>query len=136
MHPELGRIIRFAVVGLSSTGVYFGLLWALRGLVPSVLLLTALCYLASMVYNYVLQSFFTFKAGRPTRRTLVRFVLMHMLAMALNSGLMEGLVNGLRIPMFVAQIAVTGLISVMVFLISKHWVYHQTEEIGSNSAPA
>jgi putative flippase GtrA len=123
MLAELGRIFRFALVGLSSTAIYFALLWCLRDFIASVIALTALCYLISMVYNFVLQSAFTFRAGAPTRHSLLRFALMHFAAMGINSALMAGLVTGLRVPMFAAQILVTALISVTVFVLSKHWVY-------------
>lgn len=123
MLAELGRIFRFALVGLSSTVVYFALLWGLRGFIGSVIVLTAVCYLVSMVYNFVLQSSFTFRAGAPTRHSLLRFALMHLMAMGINSGLMAGLVTGLQVPMFAAQIGVTALVSIFVFLLSKHWVY-------------
>lgn len=120
---ELGRIGRFALVGLSSTGLYFALLWGLRGAIGSVPVLAAVCYAISMVYNYVLQSWFTFRAGRPTGRSVLRFVAMHLGAMALNSALMAGLVEGIGAPLFAAQVVVTGIVSVLVFLVSKHWVY-------------
>lgn len=120
---NLRQIVSFVLVGASSTGLYFLLLWALRGTIASTLLLTAACYAISMVYNYVLQSWLTFRAGPPTRRSMARFVAMHLGAMALNSGLMAGLVDGLRLPLYGAQIAVTLVISALVFLVSKHWVY-------------
>lgn len=123
MPAELGRIFRFALVGLSSTALYFALLWALRDVVGGVIALTALCYLASMVYNFVLQSTFTFRAGPPTRHSLFRFASMHGAAMGINSAAMAGLVTGLDMPMFGAQVVVTALVSIFVFLLSKHWVY-------------
>jgi putative flippase GtrA len=128
-YPDLSRVLRFILVGVSSTALYFSLLWVLRNWIPNIIALTALCYLASMIYNCVVQSFFTFRTGRPTTRILVRFGMMHLLALGLNSGLMHGLVSGLGIAMFVAQIAVTLLISMMVFLISKHWVFARQEQL-------
>lgn len=121
--PHLRQVLCFVLVGASSTGLYFLLLWALRGSIASILLLTASCYGISMIYNYVLQSWLTFRAGPPTRRSLSRFGAMHMGAMALNSLLMAGLVEGLGTPLFLTQIMVTGFISAMIFIVSKRWVY-------------
>lgn len=123
MPSEFGKILRFAAVGLSSTGFYMAALWALSGWIGSVIALTAFCYLLSMAYNFVLQGTFTFRAGRPTKQALLRFCTMHLAAMTFNSGLMYLLVSGLRVPLFGAQIVVTALISVFVFLLSKAWVY-------------
>lgn len=123
MLAELGRILRFALVGLSSTAVYLVLLWLLKGWIASVVLLTTLCYLLSTAYNYILQSVFTFRAGRLAMYSARRYALAHLLAMGLNSGLMAWLVTGLQIPLFVAQIMVTALVSVLVFILSRNWVF-------------
>ena len=120
---HLRQILSFVLVGASSTGLYFLLLWALRGGIASTLLLTACCYGISMVYNYILQSWVTFRSGPPTRRSMSRFVAMHASAMALNSGLMAGLVDGLQLPLYMTQVVVTFFISAMIFVVSKHWVY-------------
>ena len=120
---HLRQILSFVLVGASSTGLYFLLLWALRGSIASTLLLTACCYGISMVYNYILQSWVTFRSGPPTRRSMSRFVAMHASAMALNSGLMAGLVDGLQLPLYMTQVVVTFFISAMIFVVSKHWVY-------------
>lgn len=123
MRSELGRALRFIAVGLSSTAFYLAALWALGRWIHSLIILTALCYLLSMACNFVLQSTFTFRAGPPTRHALLRFGTMHLLAMAGNSGLMYLLVSDWRIPLFGAQVAVTGVISVCIFIVSKTWVY-------------
>ncbi|MET0249979.1 MAG: GtrA family protein [Sphingobium sp.] len=133
MRAELGRIFRFALVGLSSTAIYFVLLWGLRDAIGSVIILTAVCYLVSMVYNFVLQSAFTFRAGPPTRHAVLRFALMHCMAMGINSASMAGLVTGLHMPMFAAQVVVTALVSILVFLASKHWVYGPGPQSGAGT---
>ena len=120
---HLRQILSFVLVGASSTGLYFLLLWSLRGSIASTLLLTACCYGISMIYNYILQSWVTFRSGPPTRRSMSRFVVMHASAMALNSGLMAGLVDGLQLPLYMTQVVVTFFISAMIFVVSKHWVY-------------
>lgn len=126
MSPTLVRLrqpISFLAVGASSTAVYFLMLWALQGQIESTILLTAWCYAGSMVYNYILQSLITFRAGAPTGRSVTRFVVMHGVAMALNSLVMAALVDGLQLPIFASQVLVTGGITIMVYLVSKHWVY-------------
>ncbi|RCW81072.1 GtrA family protein [Paracoccus lutimaris] len=121
--PHLRQVLSFVLVGASSTGLYFLLLWALRGSIPSTFALTACCYGVSMIYNYILQSWLTFRAGPPTRRSMSRFVIMHLTAMAMNSLLMAGLVDGLHLPLYQTQIGVTLFISAMIFIVSKRWVY-------------
>ena len=48
---NLRQIISFILVGATSTGMYFLLLWALRGSISSTTLLTACCYGISTVDN-------------------------------------------------------------------------------------
>ncbi|MDQ7263611.1 GtrA family protein [Paracoccus sp. PS-1] len=122
---DLRQVLRFVLVGASSTGLYFLLLWLFRDRVESIILLTSFCYAVSMVYNYALQSWLTFRAGPPNLRSMLRFLAMHLTAMALNSLMMAALVDGLGAPLFPAQILVTAIISAMIFLVSKHWVYRR-----------
>lgn len=123
MFMGIRQAAKFGLVGLSSTGLYFLLLVLLEGKIGSLPLLTACCYVLSMCYNYLLQSWFTFRAGRPTKATIMRFVQMHLGALAFNSSMMTVLVEGLRAPLFPAQVVVTGLIAISTYLISKKWVY-------------
>ncbi|QRZ14409.1 GtrA family protein (plasmid) [Paracoccus methylovorus] len=123
--PDLWQIFRFVLVGASSTGLYFLLLWVFQDRIDSIIALTSVCYAISMVYNYALQSWLTFRAGPPNIRSMLRFITMHLTAMASNSLLMAALVDGLHAPLFPAQIGVTAIISAMIFLVSKHWVYRQ-----------
>jgi len=123
--PDFLQILRFILVGGASTGVYFLLLWVFQGRVGGIVLLTALCYTVSMIFNYALQSSITFRAGPPTRRSMLRFAVMHLGAMMLNSALMAGLVEGLNVSLFPAQILVTAIISALVYMVSRQWVYHR-----------
>jgi putative flippase GtrA len=115
--------ISFIAVGASSAALYFVLLWALQDRIANTLILTAGCYLASMIYNFGLQGWLTFGSGRPSRRRFFRFAVVHALAMTVNSLLMWGLVDGLAMPLIASQLLVTAGITVAVFLASKHWIY-------------
>lgn len=123
---ELSRILRFVIVGASSTLLYFALLWALKGAIASTPVLTAICYMLSMAYNYLVQSWFTFQFKAHTRKSVSRYFVMQASAMVVNSGVMTLLVDGIGMSLFVAQVFVTGCVAIMVFLTSKHWVYRVT----------
>ncbi|WP_134726654.1 GtrA family protein [Paracoccus luteus] len=125
---NLMQAARFGLVGLSSTGVYFLLLFLLQGKIGNLPLLTACCYVLSMIYNFLLQGWFTFGAGRPGKATAARFVAMHLGALAFNSAAMTALVEGLGVPLFPAQVATTGVIAVSTYLVSRHWVYPRAIE--------
>jgi putative flippase GtrA len=123
--PDLAEALRFgrfALVGLASTGLYFGLLVALAGAIGRVWLLTMLCYAASMAFNYLAQARYTFRAGAASATRLRRYALMHAAAMALNSAAMTALA-ALGWPLLVAQVLVTGALTLGTFLTSRHWVF-------------
>ncbi|AGT11178.1 GtrA family protein [Paracoccus aminophilus] len=117
------EVVTFLLVGLSSTAVYFSLLWALQGLTPRVAVLAAICYLASMIWNFVLQRSLTFRHRSPSRGAPYRFGLMHGVALGLNSLTMWALVERAGLPLYAAQIGVTTLIAALIYLASSRWVF-------------
>lgn len=117
------QALRFAMIGAASTALYFGLLMALRPLIPSTLVLTAVCYALSMGFNFLAQGMFTFQVQRLSARQMRRYLLMQGGALVLNSGAMALLVDGAGVHILVAQVFVTGGITVATFLISRSWVY-------------
>lgn len=117
------QMLRFVLIGLSSTGLYFTLLILLEPLIPSVMLLAAVCYLISMAFNFLAQALFTFQVQRLSSQQLVRYSIMLGTALLLNSAMMGALVNVLDLRLVVAQLIVTSIITVMTFALSKTWVY-------------
>ncbi len=119
---ELGRIMRFGFVGLLSVGIYM-LVFALtiRWLQPTPASL--LSYLLSMLLNFVLQSRFSFRQQALSRTSAVRFVLMHLLCMSLNSGLLWLATEPLGLPTMLSQAAIVVFIAGLSYLISRFWVY-------------
>lgn len=117
------QIIRFLATGLASTGLYFALLVILIPFVPSVIFLTAICYIISMGANFMAQAFFTFEVKRLSAKQLRRYVTMHGSAMLINSAAMSILVNNFHIQFFASQVLVTGFITILTFTVSKSWVY-------------
>jgi hypothetical protein len=59
------KFLKFAMVGLASTMIYFLLLAVMSEFIANILILTAVCYALSMLLNYLMQSLYTFRAGAP-----------------------------------------------------------------------
>lgn len=118
------RVLKFGVVGLTSVGIYFAFLVALRPLIMAPAALAAVCYALSAVANYVLQSRITF-GRRDVARTgaIMRYAAMHGLCMAINSAIMHGLVSELGQNLYLSQIAATGVVAIVSFALSALWVY-------------
>ena len=123
MTKEQQRAVRFIVIGLLSTGLYFGLLILFRPLIASTFWLTAFCYGLAMCLNFLAQGFFTFEAKALSHRNLGRYIVMQGSALLLNSLAMALFVDRFGMPLLLSQVFVTGVITVMVYFVSKTWVY-------------
>ena len=119
---ELGRMVRFGLVGVLSVGLYMLLFTTIVRLVPPVPA-SLLAYLLSMVVNFVLQARFSFRQQALSGTSAVRFVLMHMLCMGLNSSLLWLTTGPLGLPVLPAQSAIVVFIAGLSYVISRFWVY-------------
>lgn len=116
-------LIRFGVVGLGSIAVYFLVLYLLNGKIADTIILTGVAYVTSAVFNFVLQNYFTFKAKGVGAGRVLKYVLMHLLCMTINSGLMYVLVDVAGNNLFVSQLFVTGIVAGVSFGLSYFVVY-------------
>ena len=123
MKEEQLQFLRFALIGVASTALYFTLLIGLGPLIESIIFLTLICYTVSMALNFLAQGLFTFQQRRLTARQMGRYAVMHGCALVANSGAMAMLVDGLGVTILLAQVMVTGGIMIGTFLLSRNWVY-------------
>lgn len=117
------QVIWFAVIGLASTALYFVLLIGLKPLLPSVILLTAVCYVIAMGFNFLGQGMLTFQVKRLSGGQIGRYLSMHSGALLVNSLAMAALVERLNIHILASQAFVTGCITLATYGLSKTWVY-------------
>lgn len=123
MSGRNGRPVRFVVIGLASTGLYFAFLLGLRPLIASTAALAALCYALSMAFNYAAQGLWTFGIARLSKRSLGRYTVVQGGALTTNAVVMGGLVDWFGLPLLPSQIMVTGLVAIGVYCLSALWVY-------------
>ncbi|SMD03272.1 GtrA family protein [Primorskyibacter flagellatus] len=123
MNKEINRTLRFGLIGIASTGGYFVLLILLGPVISSTILLTALCYGMAMVFNFLAQGLFTFKAKRLTGTQLVRYVTMQGTALIANSSAMFVVVDQWGLPLIPAQLIVMACVTISTYLASRNWVY-------------
>jgi len=87
--PMSTMLVRFALVGLGGTAVYYALLWSLveLGGVP-VLGASSVAFCVVVAENYLLHRRWTFASRVPHRAALPRFVLVAGCGAALNGAVM------------------------------------------------
>ena len=123
MTSLLALAFRFGVVGLGSVGVYFIALMLLRPVIESTIALTAAAYVISAVFNFMLQNFFTFRAAGVHLGKVVKYIGMHGICMIINSGLMYVFVDQWGQNLYLSQIATTGVVAAVSFVLSYSYVY-------------
>ncbi|WP_342070396.1 GtrA family protein [Yoonia algicola] len=123
MNEDIKRTLRFGLIGVASTVIYFVLLIGMRPFIDSTIYLTAFCYGTAMVFNFFAQGLFTFRAERLAGIHLVRYVVMQGVALVINSGAMFVAVDQLGLGLILAQVIVTACVTVGTYLASKNWVY-------------
>lgn len=119
----LWTITKFGLVGLSSVAVYFVLLALLRPVIPSTILLTATAYVGSAVFNFIFQSRVTFKTNDYSKSTLLKYIIMHIICMGINSSVMYLMVDITQINIWISQIFTTSIVAGVSFILSYRWVY-------------
>ena len=113
---------KFGAVGLTTVGLYFVVLALARPFIANVVVLSLTAYVASAVFNFAAQATVTF-GSTPTGARLVRYILMHLLCMAMNAVLIYILVERLGVGFYFAQVLLTVIIAGTSFTLSHLWVY-------------
>ena len=113
---------KFGAVGLTTVGLYFVVLALARPFIANIVVLSLTAYVASAVFNFAAQARVTF-GSTPTGARLVRYILMHLLCMAMNATLIHTLVERIGMGFYPAQLLVTVIIAGTSFILSHLWVY-------------
>ncbi len=123
MNAELARTLRFGLIGIASTGFYFLLLIILRPLIPSTMLLAAICYAIAMAFNFLAQGLFTFQTTKLTGKQLGRYIVVQGTALIVNSVALAGAVDRMGFALIPSQLVITAVVTVCVYVVSKRWVF-------------
>ena len=84
---------------------------------------SVLAYALSALVNFVMQSRFTFRQQALSGSSAVRFVLMHLFCMGVNSGLLWLATGPLGQPAMISQTVIVVFVAGLSYLISRAWVY-------------
>lgn len=119
--PKFGK---FAAVGLVGTGVYYLVLWGLVELIGAhVLVASSIAFLVVALENYVFHYAWTFRATRPHRNAVPRFLGMNVAGFGLNWGVMYAGVSNLGLNYLLVQAIAIALVVVWNFGLSLLWIF-------------
>ncbi|WP_426978684.1 GtrA family protein [Pseudarthrobacter sp. O4] len=127
------EVARFLIVGGLSFAIDFGLLTLLHEVFGVELwLATPIAFLTSLVFNFVLQRVFTFRAQNGRSVSLLKYCLL----VAFNTAAVDFIVNfaeWMGLGYQIGKIASTALITAWNFLLYKHWIFRSGSSAPSDS---
>jgi len=129
--PVLKQFATYLVVGGMGTGVHYLILLTLvRKLQFPPVTASAIGFTGGAVVNYFLNYFWTFRSSGNHSTTFVRFFLVALIGLGLNTGLMSVFTLALAVHYLVAQVAATGLVTGITFLGNRHWTFLEVSHDG------
>jgi len=116
-------LLRFVVVGLAGSLVYFALLWGMVDVLgwPAV---PASCaaFLLVVAENYLLHRAWTFRSSAPHGQALPGFLLVSLAGFCINAGVMGLGVAWLELNYLAVQLVAIGVVVVCNF-IGAQWIF-------------
>lgn len=131
----LFKILRFGITGTTAAGINLLVLYFLVNFLNLYYLIaTVPAFLVAMLWNFVLQKFWTFRVGELTRlySEFATFALINCTNIIINMALMYVLVSLLDIWYIAAQVVAALIIAVLSFLGYDRLVFVQQ---GRGSSP-
>ncbi|RKT55107.1 GtrA family protein [Saccharothrix australiensis] len=117
MTGKLGRVARFALVGVVNTGVYYALYLLLRLLLPY-LAAHVTAFVLAMVGSYFLNCHFTFRTT-PSLRTFLLFPLSNVTNFVVTTTGLYALVTWLRVDQGVAPLLAAVVAIPFTFIVAQ-----------------
>jgi putative flippase GtrA len=120
---RVAELVRFALVGGSSTLIYLGVYTA--GIVMGLgfALAAVVAFVFSAASGFVLHHRFTFRTDNPTAGGMVRWLALQGTALVINIALLALLVHGAGLNRIVAQIVLLPLIPLLTYVMSRRFVF-------------
>lgn len=121
---RIAEVMRFGVSGLATEVIYFALLWV-SSMWPTLPMWwrATMAYAGSIVFNYFAQRTFTFRSRKQHSHSTPRFLAVHAVGMALNSGTLGIMVDWLELSFLVSQVVAIGLVAVWSYFGQKRWAF-------------
>ncbi|MEU1543569.1 GtrA family protein [Actinacidiphila glaucinigra] len=129
----LGRLIRFGMVGVANTGVYYGLYLLLPLRLPYVAA-HVLAFVLGMIGSYFLTTWFTYRT-RPSWRTFLLFPLTNVANFVITTGGLYPRVDVLRMGSWFAPLTGSAAAVPVTFVVSRMiMVRPGAEAVGGQAA--
>ncbi|WP_407080057.1 GtrA family protein [Candidatus Venteria ishoeyi] len=120
--------LKFAVVGILTTIIYFSMLYCvIEYLRISIIIASSFSYILSIIFNYLSHYHWTFYTTSSHTTALSRFFIMNMIGFLINFVIMHyASVFASHYYLFIQLISII-IITIWNFMLSSFWVYKKRE---------
>lgn len=122
--PAIQRLVRFAAVGVTTAGIYYGLAWLLySGTGLGALAAGSVACISALLFNYHAHYHWTFAAEAPHGAVLRRYLVMVSLGTVINGAVMYWGVDVLAANFFLVQTLAAACMVAWSLTMSSLWVF-------------
>lgn len=127
---EFINIVKFSIVGVSNTVLNFVIFILLDNLGINYMVASITAYSLSIINSYFWNSRLVFKCENKNKKSVViKFVILNLIGLSINTLLMGALVGVLQIKKIVAMFIVTLIVMCMNYVLNKIWVFKKETKI-------
>jgi putative flippase GtrA len=118
------QIVRYVVAGGLGTAAHLGVLvLCVERLGAGVVAGSVAGFCAALAVSYLINRAWTFRGGRRQNGRVWRYALVCLSGLAINTGMIVALVEGLHWPYLAAQLSVIFIVPISNFVLSRHWAF-------------
>ena len=123
---ELRRLIKFGLVGILATFVFYLALWGMVEILKiPILLATSIAFAMVTIENYLLHYKWTFRSSNAHTIAFPRFILMSAGGFIINFVIMFAGVNLLDFNYLLIQAAAIVMVVTWNFVLTHFWIFHE-----------
>ena len=115
------KLVRYAVVGVSTLAIYLACGEVAHGLAMPLIWQASLPFVVAVAFNYVLQRVWVFEDSRPIASSLPKYGIMIVIGYVIN--LLALIALSPRLPLMVAQLTAAALVVISNAFFSFLWVF-------------
>jgi len=126
---EMLRLLMYMTVGAVGTAGHYATLIALVSAAGVDPVAGSACgFVVGAVINYFANHRFTFRSRKRHATTFGQFFLVALFGLGVNTGLMALLIGVGGIPYLAAQVAATGAVVLLTFVLNRAWTFREVND--------
>lgn len=126
LETEINKFIKFGLVGVLNTLINWIIFALLNFVGVYYIIANIIAYAVATVNSYIWNSKWVFKYnGKDKKETTVRFVILNLLGLALNTAILYFLVDMLLFNKLAGLVITTAIVMVINYLLNKIWVFNE-----------